>query len=344
MSVLFNPTKETVLQTVTSKSAGKEDRIIAMKSLHAALLPDGDSSTLKYYGGNPELEIEYSRWAETQLFNRAKVPTQFYDRCSKELKQSIFNEHVPRTDTKLLMRRAPNATNRLDDTRLVIRAVLTDSYGVIDDSQIFPVVLDTLAEQSVELFRKFEWDDHITRLFVDFEDANATYQNVKHIAGMVISNSETGHSSVWIEPSVNIPNCHFVNRSILKGQGFNCRIVHRGEVDNKQLKNMVLKAKEIAQVGVVQIAEAWDEMLPRARFLSFTKQMEVMPNRIKLALEEQWMHQEDMSKAAAARDIILAVKDMPLFQRLQIEQETGSFIGLFSNYQSRMDAVLEEIG
>jgi hypothetical protein len=343
MHTSIKPSKELVTNLVSMKSVGKEDYNINIKSLRSVVVADVEEvAKIKYYTGR-ETELEFSRWAQTQLFNKGRIPVQFYDRCSLQLQSQIFNEHIPGKEATLLMRRTPSNRNTSSDTKYLIRAVLTDSYGIIDDSQVFPAVLDTLAEQLIEVYRKFEFDEHITRLFVDFPDCSAVYQGAEHIAGLVISNSETGHSSVWIEPSVNIPNCHFVNRSVLRSQGVDCRVVHRGEISDKRIKDMVLKAKEIAQVGVVQIAEAWNEMLPIARVLSFTKQMEAMPDRIRDILDENWSHQEEISKAAAAQQIILAVKDLPLFQRLQVEQAAGSFIGLFHNYRARMVQIMEEI-
>jgi len=343
----IKPTRELVAQHVAAKSQGKEDRKVEAKRFQAVLLPltdlDGQQLMSDIVYRAHETDVIFSRWAQTQLWNRARVPVQFYDRCSRSLQEKIFNEHIPKTKGTLLLRRVPKEDNLPTDTVIHVRAVLTDSYGIIDDDQVFTVALDTLAEQGVELFRRFEYDDHITRLFVDFPDTQIVYHGIEHQAGLLISNSETGHSSVWIEPSVHIPSCHFVSRSVLKGQGVECRVVHRGELSNERLKAMVLKAKEVAQVGLVQIAEAWDQMLPIARVLSFTRTMDAMPDRIREILEENWSHQEEISKVIAAREIILAVQDLPLFQRLQIEQAAGGFIGIFQNYQTRLTQIMEEI-
>lgn len=339
------PEKETVLEKIEEKRQLALDRAVSPQRLSYRMLPDGFSGYLVYellheneYGGQ---DLEFSKSAFSQMLNRKKVPVAFYERCTHNLQAMIFNEHV-RTGLPVMLRMLKDTPDQEVSEVSMVRAVLSDKYGIKDDHEVFPVVLDVLEDQEIAI-RSFTYDDRISQLLIEFADAQAQYNNQNHVAGLLVSNSETGHSSVWCEPVVTIPSCSFVNRGSLRRQGVDCRIVHRGEIEQARIRQMVLQAKEIAQVGVVQLAEAWGQKITAGYALQFAKAIDSLPKRMFDILKDEWEEEEEIIKAEAARRIILMAQELPLFQRIQTEQAAGQMLGLFNNYKARMQAILEEI-
>lgn len=345
---------ESVLAQINEKKENYFDDILKVKDVRSHIADKKLIYTVSGKKAGKHTRLNYSRHAFVQLLNRFHVPTQFHDRSSIDLRNRIFGEHITSRHTtgkkklerRLLYRFAPHFdwANRTEDSDLRVRAVLSSGYGIMDDHEVYPVVLKTLEEENPQHLdiRSFTWDDNLTRLFVEFTDCRRTYQNVEHVAGVLISNSEVGQGAVWIEPVVNIPTAHFVDRRSLAAQGVNLRIIHRGEFNAEKVKELVKQAREISQVGLVQLAESWSVKLPMAQALSYAKDIDSMPKRIYDILEEEWSKEETIAKAEAAKKIMELAKSLPLFQRTPLEQAAGRFTGLFDGYKSRIAQIMAE--
>jgi len=339
---------QSILDQIESKKESNFDDVIKVKDVRCHVADDRMVYTVAGKKAGKTAVAHYSRWAFTQLLNRFSIPVHFYDRSSMGLKNRIFAEHITskhvtgkrKIEKKLLYRFVPH----VQDENHKVRAVLSDRYGIMDDHEVFPVVIEELQKEHTEhlRFTSFVWDDNITRLFVEFDDCRRTYQNVEHVAGVLISNSEVGQGAVWIEPIVNIPAVHFADRRSLAAQGVNLRIIHRGDFNPEKVQELVRQAREIAQVGVVQLAEAWEEGLPMAQALSYAKDIDSMPKRLYDILEEEWSKDERIAKIEAARRIMALAKSLPLFQRTPMEQAAGRMTGLFNNYRSRIEQIMAE--
>lgn len=342
--VYNKPTQQTVLEKIQEKRQLALDRNIGPHRLGYRMISNEKGDYLNYdlmhEDGNDQ-PLEFTRSAFSQMLNRRRVPVAFYDRCSHNLQAMIFNEHV-RTGPDLLLRMLKDEADQEPRDASMVRAVLSDKYGIVDDHEVFPVVLEALYGQDI-MIRTFGYDDRITQLLIEFVDAQVNFRDQNHVAGLLVSNSETGHSAIWCEPVVTIPSCSFVNRGSLRKQGVDCRVVHRGTIESARIRAMALQAKEIAQVGIVQLAEAWDQRITAAYALQFAKGIDSLPKRMFDILKEEWEAEEEIIKAEAARRIILMAQELPLFQRIQTEQATGQLLGLFNNYKARMSAIMDEI-
>jgi len=346
MTLLRGPGQELVLSTIEDKRERCYDRTVESDDLYAALVGENGIEYCKDFEGILSNKYEFTRSAFTQLLNRRRVPVAFFDRCPLELKREIFNHFIGQAKVNYFFRLINNGPVIAAPEEMVaepVRACLTDRYGVVDDHQVFPVVFDVLSEQENWHIHEFVQDDQITRMLVHFEDATVNYRDMDHVAGLWVTNSETGHSSVWIEPVVSIPSCAFANRNTLRRQLTDIRIVHRGEVDENRVRQMVRNAKEIAQVGVVQVMEAWENKIEKAHALRFAKSIDSLPKRMYDILEEEWDNEIELAKAVVAQRIITLAAEMPLFQRIPTEQSACKIIGLFENYKARMQAIAEEM-
>lgn len=288
------------------------------------------------YGREDEEEAFriFTQSAMSQLLNRLGMSVRQYNRSPDWLKAHNFNYFSKQHDKKLKFRM---------NNESQCRAVLSESYGIIDDIILFPILFDILKDRSDLVINKFHFDDYITQLYLSLSDATGEHNGQTYTAGLLVTNSETAHSSVWIEPVVHLGQYAFLNRRSVRKQGVDCRIIHRGSIDPGRVKKMVERNSEVAQVGVVQLAELFQRHVPVSTVLSYVKNNNELPSRWEAMLEEIWSKEETVARAEAARQILVLAEGLPLFQRIQAEQAAGGFINLFDQFEDRMDAILAEI-
>lgn len=331
---LYKPDQEAINNMLEHKRNVMVDQNIKAEKIECMKW----GSNVLYPIKDTERELQFSDSAMGQILNRIKVPKLFYDRCPPALKEDIFNHfNAQREDDTYFVR-----FNK-DKGEEYVRAVLSDKYGVHDDNDLFPILFDVLKDRNDVAYRIFVYDDHITQLALDFVDATGVHNDQKYTAGLVVTNSETGHSSIWVEPVVHTNTCTFYNRRSLSRQGVRCKVVHRGDVNGDRIRPMVEQAKEIAQIGVTQLAEAFTTRVKKDYALSFAKAIDAFPKRYFDILQEEWDKETDIIKAEAARRIILLAQELPLFQRIAVEQDCGKLIGLFDSYKSRFDDLMLEV-
>lgn len=339
---------ETIRSIITAKNSERYDIILMSDKINCkkenSSLPDGCATSryIKYTTRirKSSINLEFSYSALNQILNKIKIPAIFYRKCTIDLQRNIFNHFKKSNNTNCLFRMDPR--NGYEGE--YVRAVLSNKYGIIDDTQLFPIVLDMLNEDKNDIsYRSFKWDNSISQLSIVFNSITAKYDNRSYTAGIKITNSETGFSSVWVEPVVFLPRYNVVNRQALQSQGLDARIIHRGELNETRLQQMISRCKEISQVGILQIAESWTTEVVKDDALKFIKEVDSLPIRFHNMLEEEWKSKDTLMQAQVTERIIQLAQRLPLFQRIQAEQEAGRFIGLFNSYQQRIDDMMNEI-
>jgi hypothetical protein len=345
----YNPAKDEILSHVDNKGRHHFDSVMNTEHLAATRVWSEERvASLIYEGRNEDLKrgrftLNYDRWAFTQLLSRFRVPLRFYESCSVKLRRDIFGEHITDKKKPLLFRFAPATSEDVFKTPIRVRAVLSPSYTVVDDSWLYPLVLDILEEQNTHYWN-FSWDTHLTRLLVEFPDLEVRDDDgILYKGGLVISNSETGHSAVWAEPCVYVGGSLIVNRRSLAGQGLRTRLIHRGTIDEVRVTPLVEQAREIAQVGIVQLMEAQQNLVKKVQALKYAERLDVLPKRMYDILAEEWENEQEISRLAAARRILVLAQDLPLFQRVPLEQAAGAYTGVFNKYKSRIAQLIGEI-
>lgn len=313
---------------------------------------DGSTSqTLPgFYIDNSEYDAEltFSRWSLWQLLGRASgVPIKFWDRCSLGLMRSIWREHVHDPANELRFRLDPRRSmdKRVfdgDDGPVHVRAVLSMTYGVIDDLTLFPIVAKVLEEMKVTTYNVFQHNEDISRLIVMFPDLQRDHEGRTYQAGLAVTNSEIGRSAIYIEPIVRTNGLDMWNRWALDHQNVRTRIIHRGVITEENVIEKVKKAKEVAQVGLIQAAEAWNNRIDGKKAIELFKLAEP-PTRLLDIIMDEWEEEERLVRAAAAQRILELAQSLPLFERQGLETTAGRMIGLFDSYQSRMDEIMKEI-
>ena len=316
---------------------------------------------------------QFSRHALNQLLARVQLSTHYWNRLNgwnaHELMVDNFNFCNETTANEISRQRRSNdpsylfrlnsasaiahrdADNEEDDDEeeiqlnltTPVRAVLSRYYTTFDDSELFPMLMDQLDEEDNVSYSLYEYDDHITRLHIKLIDTEREYNNVTYSAGMVITNSEVGSSSIWVEPVVYRNGSIYANRNILGKQNLQMKIVHRGDIDRDRVLTMFEECGNIAQVGIVQLVEAFQQKIEPAHAVTLMQNIVDFPNRMALILGEEWEHEEDLKRADVAAAILDMAQTLPLFQKAKIEQAAGKIVGLFEDYSTRMNQILDDL-
>jgi hypothetical protein len=292
-----------------------------------------DKEITCYFASESDGDFTFVTHAMDQLLNRLGIPVQFYQKNPSNLQSAMFNFwNSRRKDPYLFRMRDEN----------IVRAVLTEKYGVMDDIDVLPVVIQELKNDTTSP-RWLHRDDQITQLAINFDELQTKFEGDGYQAGMVVSNSETGYSSVWIEPVIFSGQYSFYNRTALLKEGMHLRMVHRGRVDTERLKPMIAQSKEAAQVGIVQLLEASQETISGNYAINFVRATDALSKRFKDILEEEWKEEEYITKLNASRRILECASELPLFQKLTVEQQVGKLTGLFVGYKSRWQGITQEL-
>ena len=328
--------KDQIIEHLKTKDEQQSDRTIKTSQLRAEAI---DNELLIGVHLNSGYQTtSFSSLARSQLLNRLGIPVAFFNKNPVDRQADMVDFWSTKTERGLLLRNVHIAEEK------TVRAVLSDSYGVMDDITIFPIILEALEKTDKEVeYHTFRYDDRITQLVATFPDTYTKYGPHRVRAGVLVTNSEIGQSSIWIEPVVIWGSMNYVGRSTLQCQSLDMRIVHRGRVNKQRISNMSTTMKEIAQVGIIQMAKAWEEKISGKHALRFAKGIDALPKRIYDILEEQWNELEEVSKAVVSIRIMALAKSLPLFQRARIEQAACKVTGVFNNYKARIDQILAEV-
>ena len=362
-----NPTSEEIRTAITERSKNFLDVVVPFDTLMCDYTPNQENVEFKYDVGvanfsnhafsqlltRVQLSIHY--WRRLSAWNAHQLMIDNFNFCNEATSNEITNQKR-NSDPNYLFRLNPqseidlnNISDDDDDEEEVevlttpVRAVLSGSYSIFDDDELFPMVMDQLDQDQNISYTYYEYDDHITRLHIKFIDTIVSHNDVTYSAGMVVTNSEVGSSSIWIEPVVFRGDTVYANRSSLTKQDVEMKIVHRGDIDRERVQNIFTECAEIAQVGIVQLVEAFERKINPNHALSLMRNIPEFPNRMAQILHEDWEHEEDLKQADVAHAILEMAQELPLFQRAKVEQAAGKIIGLFDNYSNRMAQILEDI-
>lgn len=276
--------------------------------------------------------------AESQFLTKISVPVNFFHRCPTDLQQQIVDYF--NTDRDYLLRCVVD-NEKGDYCRAVLSSIFTTNY---DNRLVFPVILQALENIDVSL-RNFIVDSLITRMELVLSGSEVNYKNTKLAPGIMITNSETGHSSLWIEPIVTVNNSYVLaSRRFIRCEMPSFRRIHKGNgVSLNQISQTVSEAIKASQVGVVQYMELIDTPVKADRALEFVSSLDALPKRMVAIFESEWRKEEELRKDRVLRDILLAAKELPILNRISIEQASGSWAGMFQSYTSRLAKIQESM-
>lgn len=340
--------KDDILTSLIVKQNHCLDKVIQGKNV-VAKIQNKDTIVYNVNIDNKIYPISFKTLALQQILSKIGVSTAFYNKCPVFLQKDIFNYFMSLEHEKDFFFRFfgwLDVNDELKDHLIHARAVLSSGYSAIDDYVLFPKVLDVLSKTTkIEdcKFTNFEISDQVTRVIVLFQDCVLAFDNKEYSAGLSIVNSETGQSSVWIEPVILHNGFVIYNRASLQKQQVPCRIVHRGTQTFDKLDELISKSKQIAQVGLVQFIESLQEKISREQAMQYVKNIEALPSRFQLLFEDQWKNEQELSRAEVTLTILKAAQELPLFQRIQVEQQAGIVSKLFNNFESRISSILEDI-
>lgn len=321
-----------IIEYIEELNAEHSDEIVHSKDLRC-VTRDWHSENVQFKNTSTDEVISFNDIALSQLLNRLGIPVRFFNKNPAYLRKDIFNHWIFLQQCEYLFRLTAN---------FKVRAVLTSKYGIIDNIVVFPTIIHELMDINTYP-RYFTNTDCITRMSVCFPDTKVIIHNNQYEAGMTITNSETGHSSVWVEPAIFMNNFIFHHRAGLRNEDINLRIVHKGNIETDRIKEMASDAKEAAQVGIVQLAETSQQNISTAHAIDFIRSINPLGSKLRNIIIEDWETQQTLNKMTVMQEILQAAKDLPILQTIAVEQQVGRFSGVFKNYRSRLANMVHEV-
>ena len=331
---ITSPTSEQIRNLLANQRDLQFDEVMYASEFVPQINLEG---TMTFEYGKPE-QGHYSlipmASAVGQYLQRIGVPGQFFGSCTAHLKQQILSEF--HTNRRFILRcyRTPSELGEVKNCR----AVLGPRYPTtLDNINAYPLVLDLLETDTSAQLHLFRQDIHITELLSMFGDTQVNHDGHNIQAGLSITNSETGHSSFWIEPCIKV-NGQFISSRASE------RIVHRGTLPlADSLSTKIAEMKTAAQVGIIQYLELGQEVIGKQEACDYVSNIVAMPKRLVNIIQNEWKDLERINKLNFMHRILQAASELPLILNLQVRRDIGDYSGIFTNTNNRMSRLAEQM-
>lgn len=270
-----------------------------------------------------------------QMLSRVKAPVAFFQRCWNTTKLSILEQFCQ--NRNWLFR-----CEQIKDDSDSIRGILTPTYSTdMDDYQLFEAVFRQLHSKEYRV-HLFEHDTFITRCVVRFPASSTEFEGNTFTAGMVVTTSEIGYSSIWIEPCVIIGNNRvLVNRA--DSLTNTTRIIHRGVISPERVHHKIEHAYEVSQIGVIQMMESAETTVTPEEVEKFVVDTPSFPSRFAQIVLEDIRNKESANKLEILIKIMDEAQKLPLVQAIALEQAAGKFSNVFKNHSSRAARIARDL-
>ncbi len=334
ISKMQNPTPEQVLEMLEIDSASNYD-VVASAEESPVYVTDSNNLQFTLPTNRQQRAAAPDHSALLQMLARIKVPGQFFNGCKSELKEHILRDFYKNRNFMFRCR-----TEKEVDR---IRAILGPRYPTDRDNRVlFPIVLEALNQPNTRL-TSFQITDHVAELIISFTDTRVEMDGLVTQGSISITNSETGHSSLWIEPVIQIFNGVYIGNRFGDGQT-GSRYVHRGTLPTaNELREDIENAKRVVQIGIVQYLEAANQRVSTEDAIRYMEDLEAFPKRFSNIIAEEIKDQELILKSELIRRILMAASHLPLIQSLQVRRYVGSYLGVFEDTASRMANLADQL-
>ena len=285
-------------------------------------------------------ELPFSGYSEGQLLSSLGIPAGYLHKCSDQVQAENVNHWTVRyPKKKILLRRHTDS----------IRGVVSPRYSRdLDDHQVFPQILETIKEtvddpENIH-YRDFHKTENFTYLVALFKDLDSIHGVHRHFAGITIINSEVKRAALWIKPVIfgGTP-AHTYNYLDSSHEG-STRFIHIGQIEEGAIKAAIVSAKDVAQVGIHRLLETKQEIItnPKEEIEVYMRNSETFGNKLAKVLKEEYKDNRETSKFNFAQSILHSVKDLPVFQKYQIELDVGRYLNLFSTTKARAKTIIQD--
>jgi hypothetical protein len=236
---------------------------------------------------------------------------------------------------------------KTETNQLIARAVVSQRFDTTkDDYLVFPVLVNALREEAGNNELCFvsgtKWDD-FTQLTVAFPASATIHRGLACIAGISISNSEIGLSTLCIQPIIRA-GYQVAHDLIDRSAEGTTSLRHIGVLDPKELPKAISLARRVAEIGIAQAIKSSEEIVqkPAKEVEKFIKSCPIIPSKVLLVLEKEWKDEKEATKFDLAVSILAAVESLPTFQKYLAKQEVGRYLQLFQSSEGRLKEIVEE--
>jgi hypothetical protein len=299
---------------------------------------------------NPEALLPMGTRPEGQLLQRLNIPASYIHRCPNDLQATNINHWLQSAKkTKLMLRMMKSD---VDDDPDFCRAILSKVYRPIDDKDIFPLIFNGIEAASTDTEKK---DIHIkdwfksqdfTLLRILYGERLVEFNDRYFWAGVVVVNSETGLSALWIKPTVRSATVQYggFDFSDISNEGAT-RLIHtsKAAADLSSIGLYIQEALRVSEVGITRLIEADQEIIenPVEEVENWVATSDVLSKRIIDIIATEYRQQQRVSRLALAQSILASVRDLPTFQRYLVEGETGRFLKLFGHTPKQLQKIIQ---
>jgi len=253
--------------------------------------------------------------AKGQLLGRLGIPASHFDRCPSRIQRAELKWFLQNGDHD---RRALVRTVR----RSEVRAVLGSRYSPADDSTIFPIVADVLADSDCAV-QSADFSGDFTHIRVLFRKASEQVRKGDIVrAGIHISNSEIGLRSVRVDCLVFRLIC--TNGMVRQEPEVRCAFRHVGDPERLRdsLRMAIVAAREGAIALMAKFKESAGQRIedPEEYFLRAGDRF-ALSERQRQAIESAFHEAGDASLFGAINAVTFAAQSEPSAEdRYQLER------------------------
>jgi hypothetical protein len=335
--------KEEILKQIEDFATQQEDKIIALRDITFSGTT-GKFHLLPSYFNDDEISFCITTHALNQILSRLGIPIAYFKRCDHSLQQANANYWLDFYARKQLLFRFMNVNKEegVNNTAF-IRAVVGKRFKTdYDDVNTLPVFLDQY-ESLIQnpIYQSYIKDTDITQVNISSSTFVASHNNLTVNAGVMFINSETGLSCLHIKPYVYCRGYGAENFIYDAASEGTTSFYHTSKYNEENIKQAIVKATEVAQIGIAQVFKADTEYVdPIIELNAITHERAIFSSKLVSIVEDDLKRRDLTTRFQVAQSILTAVKDLPIFQKHLATTIIGSRLGLFGNSTKRLAKII----
>lgn len=276
--------------------------------------------------------LRFSDYSLTQFLNRYDIPVKEAKKISQidpDYFVNIFNDVVAEDDREVLIRA------RRGKDYGIIRAFLSEDYSILNNSRIIKTLQEQMNEGTILDIESFYMDDRRFHTRITFDPTTTAYGRDIHGAddlikcGLDIINSETGSSSLRLEPMIYRLVCsNGLKAWRSDGEKITQRHIY---VDNEELNRIMItginnsleKSNEIIdrfeESKSIEVGNPVKEIRRLSEIAKFSQ-------KLTDSVEKNYYIEPMKNRFGVINAFTRGARDLKNLQRLQVEEFAGRLL------------------
>lgn len=277
-----------------------------------------------------------SDWSQQQLFSRFNMPTRYFRKLMDRGEYEMVARHVDYNISKYLEKTSkPNdllvrMRSLQENSKHIIRAILTEKYERYDNKNLLDVLVDLLSEveQKVTIDKMRMTDKYTTMRLYFPESEIEPAKDDKVYSGVVVMNSEVGASGVRILPQIFRQVCSnglIVAENNLSDEHYRRHLYNKDENISEWVMEAFKKSFEVA-LGKMDLFDKSQRYTVQNPDTILGKVQLKKNDKEKILEEYQENWQQDESLFGLVNSITTVAKEKNQEDRLDLEAKAGQLL------------------